>query len=159
MKKIQKILYIIVLACIMSSCTGLYQSTRVPATSFSPDFVRLDIKLNDFELLGETEISYASRHYLGIINILDVVNDSIVNIRDIESVNFVGEKDMAISPYMRRAAVKVVEEYPAADYYMPVYSKRRVEKMFLGRKVSEKMIIKVYNLKDEFMGVRNDTLR
>lgn len=159
MKSIRKIIYVIILTCILSSCAGLYQSTRIGTTSLSPDFVRLDLNMDNIELLGEAEISYSSRHYLGIINILDVVNDSIAKVRNIESVDFVGKKDMYVNPYMKRAAVKVVEEYPDGDYYIPIYSRRTVDRMFMGRKVSETMIIKVYNLKDEVGVAGSDTLR
>ena len=48
---------------------------------------------------------------------------------------------------VKMALYKVVEEYPDADYYVPVIKKTEVERMFLGRYVKESVTIKAYKLK------------
>ena len=45
------------------------------------------------------------------------------------------------------ALYKVVEEYPEADYYVPVIKQTEVERMFLGKFTKESVTLKAYKLK------------
>ncbi len=102
---------------------------------------------DDFELMGEVEISYESRRYLGFLNYVDKINGQDVPVREIERVNINGLTDIPVDRFMRRAAVKVIEQFPDADYYIPHYSKITIHQMFLGRRINEKMVIRAYKLK------------
>ena len=134
---------------VLSSCARYYQTSNVKSSSFIPDRVRFDLYNDDFEYVGEVEISYDSRRYLGIFSHLDSLNHQTVPPREIENVNIAGVTDIAVNRYMRRAAVKVIEQFPLADYYVPLYSKKTTQQMFLGRRVNEKMVIRAYKLKSD----------
>lgn len=149
MKKAHIILLFIGLVLIISSCSSYKYTSNIKSSSFVPDKVRLELYNDDFKELGEVEISYDARRYFGIFNFLDSLNKEIVPPRQIESVKIAGVTDLSVNKYMRRAAVKAVETFPNADYFVPVYSKSTVLQMFLGKRTSEKMIIRAYELKDE----------
>ena len=44
------------------------------------------------------------------------------------------------------ALYKVVEEFPGADYYVPVMKKTEIERMFMGKYVKETVTLKAYKL-------------
>ncbi|MCB0804946.1 MAG: hypothetical protein KDC05_04055 [Bacteroidales bacterium] len=148
-KDISRLLVFFALLVLISSCASLTRTSKVKSTSMTPDYVRFDLYNDDFELLGEVEISYDARKYLGIFNYLDSLNNEYVEPRIIEKVNIEGMYDISLNKFMKRAAVKVIEEFPGADYYVPLYSKMTVQQMFLGRRYNEKMIIRAYKLKQE----------
>lgn len=147
MKKILTISVLIVFGFILTSCSGLYKFSNIKTTSFTPDRVRLNLENKDFEFLGEMEISYASRTYLGFINLLDSLNSEVVPPRIVEKVQVSGFSDIRMNDHLKRAAVKVVNQYPTADYYLPLYSRKTVEQMFMGKRTHVKMLVKVYKLK------------
>ena len=130
-----------------SSCSGLRQVSGVQSTSFVPDYVRVDANINDYEQLGETTVTIESRKYLGFINKLDRVNDVDYNFRDVKIVEFEGKTNINLCGDIKKALYKVTEEYPNADYYVPVMKKTEIEKMFLGKYIKESVVIKVYSLK------------
>jgi hypothetical protein len=147
MKNLLSILVLIVLGFILTSCSGLYKFSNIKTTSFTPDRVRLNLENKDFEFLGEMEISYASRTYLGFINLLDSLNNEVPPQRVVEKVQVSGFSDIRMNDRLKRAAIKVVNQYPTADYYLPLYSRKTVEQMFMGKRTYEKMLVKVYKLK------------
>lgn len=131
----------------VTSCSGLYDYTKVNGTSFVPNEVRLNLDLNDFELLGATSVSVSWRSYFGIFHLLDEVNGQIYDRRNVKKVNWYGHKDFPVHGRVNRATYKVVEEYPNADYYVPMYANRQVMRMFLGKRVKQELVIKAYKLK------------
>jgi hypothetical protein len=131
----------------LSSCSGLYHYQKVGTTSFSPDHVRLNMNLDDMELLGSTTVSVTSRTYLGIFKTIDTINDVKYNFREVKKVKLAGRKSIALSGDLRKAAYKVVEEYPDADFYVPVYSQRQIRRLFLGKKQTVSAVIKAFKLK------------
>ena len=149
MKKISRYLAFFALLLMISACASLNKTSRVKSTSMVPDRVRFDLYNDDFMLLGEVEISYDARRYFGIFRYLDSLNNQYVEPRVIERVRISGMTDIPLNRFLERAAVKVIEQYPGADYYIPLYSKLTVEQMFLGRRYNEKMIIRAYKLKEE----------
>lgn len=130
-----------------ASCGVQYESTRVKSVSMTPDVVRLDLDLSNFELLGETEVSVDYRTYLGFIRCLDSVNHEAYNRRIVNKVRLKGHKDFSLPRSLNRAVYKVVEAYPAADYYVPMFTQKKIMKMFLGRQTEQTVVIKAYQLK------------
>lgn len=130
-----------------SSCSGLYDYTKANTASFVPKDVRLNMDMNDFELLGATSMSISFRNYFGIFHMIDEVNGQTYDRRNIKKVDWYGHKDFPVAGRINKATYKVVEEYPNADYYVPMYSNRQVMRMFLGKRVKQELIIKAYKLK------------
>lgn len=119
----------------------------VQTTSFVPDYVRVEANINDYEQLGETTITVESRRYLGFINKIDKINDEDYNFRDVKIVELEGKTNIRLTGDIKKALYKVVEEYPNADYYVPVMKKTEVDRMFLGKYVKKSVTIKAYVLK------------
>jgi len=147
MMKLKKLFLSLFVVLLFASCGVQYESTRVKSTSLTPDVVRLDLDLSDFELLGETEVSVNYRTYLGYIRCLDSVNHEAYNRRVVNKVTLKGHKDFSLPRYLDLAAYKVVEAYPTADYYVPAYTHQKIWKMFLGRQIQQSVVIKAYKLK------------
>jgi hypothetical protein len=132
-----------------SSCSGLYHYNQVNTTSFSPDNVRLDMDLSDFELQGSTTISVSTRVYFGLFKKTDFINDVQYNFREVKKVNLQGHQRISLSNDLRKAAYKVIEAYPNADFYVPVYTQKEVHRMFLGRQQTTTAVIKAFKLKSK----------
>lgn len=147
MMKLNKLFLSLFVILLFASCGVQYESTRVKSTSMTPDEVRLNLDLSNFELLGETEVSVDYRTYLGFINCLDSVNHEAYNRRIVNKVKLKGHKDFSLPRYLNRAAYKVVEAFPEADYYVPMYTRKKILKMFLGRQSEQAIVIKAYKLK------------
>lgn len=109
-----------------SSCSGLRQVSGVQSTSFTPDYVRVDANINDYVQLGETTVTVESREYLGFINKIDKINDEDYNFRDVKIVELEGKTNIKLNGDIKMALYKVVEEYPEADYYVPVIKQTEV---------------------------------
>lgn len=130
-----------------SSCSGLRQVSGVQSTSFVPDYVRVEANINDYAQLGETTVTLEYREYIGFINKIDKVNGEDYNFRDIKIIELEGNTNIKLNGNIKLALYKVVEEYPNADYYVPVMKQTDVERMFLGKYVKESVTLKAYKLK------------
>lgn len=130
-----------------SSCSGLRQVSGVQSTSFTPDYVRVDANINDYVQLGEITVTVESREYLGFINKIDKINDEDYNFRDVKIVKLEGKTNIKLNGDIKMALYKVIEEYPNADYYVPVMKQTEVERMFLGKYIKESVTLKAYKLK------------
>lgn len=135
------------MALSFSSCSGLRQVSGVQSTSFAPDCVRVEANINDYTQLGETTVTVESRRYLGIIKKIDKINGIDYDFRDVKIVELEGRNNIKLDGDIEKALYKVVEEYPNADYYVPVMKKTEVERMFLGRYIKESVVLKAYKLK------------
>jgi hypothetical protein len=121
--------------------------SAVQSASFVPDYVRVDANINDYEQLGETTVTVESREYLGFISKIDRVNGIDYNFRDVKIVELEGNTNIKLNGNIKKALYKVIDEYPNADYYVPVVKKTEIEKMFLGKYKKESVVIKAYSLK------------
>ena len=139
------ILFIIGFALLCTSCTLTHKT--VPATSFTPDIVRLDLTMDQFEYLGETEISVTLKTYLGMFRKIEMINGLPKETHNIKRATFYGNKDIPVNGIMKRAAYKVIEDFPNADYYVPVNYQEDIHRMFLGNTKTIKMKIKAYKFK------------
>lgn len=130
-----------------SSCSGLQQVSEVQSTSFAPTFVRVDANISDYVLLGETTVSVERKEYFGLIDKIDKINGEYYNFRDVKIVEFEGRNNIKLRGDIKKALYKVVEDYPEADYYVPVMKTTEVERLFLGKLIKESVTIKAYKLK------------
>lgn len=128
----------------LSSCSNYYTRTERRSTSFTPDHVRLNVNLSDFEYLGKTEISVQSRQYLGIIHRIDSINDRPYNYRDVRVVELSGHHDIRLTPDMQKAAYKVLDEFPDATYYIVSNNYEKIHRLFLGKWKLQTMEVQAY---------------
>ncbi|MGL1885373.1 MAG: hypothetical protein OCD76_02565 [Reichenbachiella sp.] len=145
----KKLLYpaIIVLVVLVSSCSQYRILTERQTTSLRPNLVQLHIDLEDFEYLGKSEISVVSRKYVGLFSRIDTVNNERYNYRDIKVVTLTGFTDIKLKAEMRKAAYKVIDDYPEANYYIIGQDYKKVHRMFLGSKTWRSMDIHAYKFK------------
>jgi hypothetical protein len=144
--KILKLLSLITLL-LLSSCSGLYHYNKVNTISLTPDHVRLNMNMEDIELLGSTSISVTSRTYFGMFKTIDSVNNVEYNFREVKKVYLDRKKGVPLSKDLRKATYKAIEEYPDADFYVPVYSQNQVHRLFLGKRQTTTAVIKAFKLK------------
>jgi len=142
------VLSIIGITLLCTSCTlGRFSHQTAPATSFAPNIVKLELTMEQFEYLGETEISVKQRTYMGMFTKLDSINGLPKDIRNKKFTEFYGNKDIPVKGIMKRAAYKVIEDFPDADYYIPVNHQMNTFRMFMGSYKTRTMKIKAYKLK------------
>lgn len=121
----------------LSSCSVVRQST------YSPRAVEHNLCMADFEYLGETEISVEYRTYLGVFRSIDVINGEKYDGKKTVYTKLPG----CTSLVLNRAAYKVWEEYPDADYLVVSRSQRSTERLLLGGEVKTSAKVKAYKLK------------
>lgn len=124
-----------------SSCSGNKYVTD--ANSFS----KTGFRLEDYEVLGQTTVTVESRTYLGVIHIIDKVNDEPYNPRDKQIVRIYGSDMTYLNGDLNKAIYKVLEEYPDAEFLMPTIAKKEISKLFLGRYTKQTMVVKAYKLR------------
>ena len=130
----------------MSSCIGTYNTKSSRTASFYPNLVWYELTSDDMELLGEMEISISYRRYLGIFRVFDKINGEDVNRRVINTVSLYGDKNVPLSPILKRALYEVHIQYPEADFLIPAFETEQKETMFLGRRVEKRAKIRAYKL-------------
>jgi hypothetical protein len=145
MKNIIKILFITVIVISLSSCLGTRKSTVASNRPMNADVVRLDLKMEDFQLLGEEKLDISYRKYFELITFIDSINGTPVQRRNIKTLQF-----STISPFnnlVSRAMSPLVEKYPEADFVTPIYSSVSSNGMLFGSKNKLMVKVKVYKFK------------
>lgn len=137
MKIYKLFLLSVALVLCLSSCSVVRQST------YSPRAVEHNLCMEDFEYLGETEISVEYRKYLGVFRTIDVINGKKYDGKKTVYTKLPG----CTSLVLNRAAYKVWEEYPDADYLVVSRSQRSTERLLLGSEVKVSAKVKAYKLK------------
>ena len=135
-----KYLMLVFLIATMTGC-----GTLTKEKNFSPNQVQLNIDLNNLDYLGETEIEVTYRTYFGIIKVMDTVNGEMYDATN-SLVTTLGNGTI-LSGNIKKAAYKAIQKYPDATYFQPVRKIRQVNRLFLGKEVSEKAIIRAYKFK------------
>lgn len=146
MKKYINITLLLALLVSLSSCASVSISRRSDTISFKPTEVRLDIDMDDFELLGDVEVSIDYRTYLGVFTSIDMVNNELYDQRNKQNIS-VSNLSLAYKGRLSKAMYKVFETYPETDYIMPVYVKNQTHNMFLGSSVNKVAKFKAYKFK------------
>ncbi|MDP4240296.1 MAG: hypothetical protein Q8904_12585 [Bacteroidota bacterium] len=133
---------------LMSACSiGQYSSNTVRTADFAPGFVKLDLTMNDFELLGEVKVTVEYRTYFNAINVYETINGEAYNRRVSRRVHFAGDRGIRLSLPIQKATYKVIDQFPNGDYYVPVFTDKQIEGQFLGRHTKEIVTFKVYKQK------------
>ncbi|PTB95443.1 hypothetical protein C9994_11275 [Marivirga lumbricoides] len=149
MKKLIWIITILIVPIIFTSCGNFYTYNQKRSISLTPDFVRLNVDINDIEYLGKTEISVSSRQYIGFIKVIDSINNSPYNYQNVRVTELSGPADINLKNEMKKAAYKVVDEFPEATYYVVTNDYKQINRMFLGKKEVRRMEIQAFKYKVE----------
>ncbi|MAY83921.1 MAG: hypothetical protein CMP59_07290 [Flavobacteriales bacterium] len=113
-----------------------------------PDVVWLKMTLDDYEFLGDVEIEVEFHRYFGVFKYVNTINGEPVSISNRNYVRLQGRTPIRLNPpVLDRALYKAYQEYPEADFLMPVMTTTEVQQLFLGRKVTAKAKIKMYKIK------------
>jgi hypothetical protein len=148
MKNLFKIIICVAIVGFFSACSiGQHTYNTARTTNLSPDIVRLDLSLSDFEFLGEVKVNVEYRTYLKGIMVYETINGEPYNRRVSRHVSFAGKSPVFLSFPIRKATYKVIETYPDADYYVPVFTDKVKENFFLGSRIKEEVVFKVYKQK------------
>ena len=144
----RNILKLIVLTIVLSSC-AVTNSHNFGDTLRSRSYVEL--KLDDIQYLGETEISYEYSRYLFIGTRLISINGEFPDNSEKHYVEIptsvLGNIRSIFEPNMKRALYKAYLEYPNADYIEITTTNIETHRMFLGRKIRKSAIVKAYKYK------------
>ena len=144
----RNILKLIVLAIVLSSC-AVTNSHNFGDTLRSRSYVEL--KLDDIQYLGETEISYEYSRYLFIGTRLISINGEFPDNSEKHYVEIptsvLGNIRSIFEPNMKRALYKAYLEYPNADYIEITTTNIETHRMFLGRKIRKSATVKAYKYK------------
>ena len=143
------VLMLLTVGVLFASCSNYYTWSERRTVSLTPNDVRLNINLSDFEYLGKTEISARSRQYLGFINVIDSINNQPYNYRDLRIVRLTGPRDIRLSADLQKAAYKVLDDFPDATYYVVSSDYQKVHRLFLGKWWLHTMEIQAYKYKVE----------
>ncbi|MFC2115358.1 hypothetical protein ACFLTU_02720 [Bacteroidota bacterium] len=130
----------------MSSCVGTYNTKSSRTASFYPNLVWYELSSDDMQFLGEMEISISYRKYLGIFRVYENINGEAVNRRIVNTLTLYGDKNVPLSPVLRRALYDVHVQYPEADFLIPVFEIEQLQTMFMGRRVEKRAKIRAYKL-------------
>ncbi len=139
--------YILIL---LAACSMTLASCSVSRVSVSsPGRVHMEVTMDDFEYLGESEISVEYRTYLGFIRIVDMVNGEPKDRQHTSklSANNGVPVFTKIPAVFNRAAYKLAEEFPEAEYFRVVTTKTEKTRLFLGGSAVKTAKVKAYRLK------------
>jgi len=147
MNKFKIGLALLVIVLITSSCgtTNIEQTSG--SVNFIPDRVEMHVNLDDYEMLGEMEVTIKYKRYFGLIKIVQSINNEPINRRVKKTMEVYGLEGIKIRKNLERALYKVHEEYPSGDFIVPVYSAEKKHKMFLGRRIKKTLKVKIYKTK------------
>jgi hypothetical protein len=144
----KNIFKLVVLSLIVTSCS-VTNSHNFEDSLKSRSYVEL--KLDDIQYLGETEISYEYSRYLFIGTRVISINEELPDNSEKHYVELptsvLGNIWSIFEPNMKRALYKAYIEYPNADYLEITSTNVETHRMFLGRKIRKSATVKAYKYK------------
>lgn len=144
-------LSLLVITLMVSSCgIGMHTNKTMRTGTLMPNSVRLDVTLDDFELLGEMEVSVQYHQYLGFFKVVNEMNGQPYDRRHTNRISMVGYGNIPISAnkYVKEAMYQAHIKMPDADFLVPVNMISEVNQMLGGRKVKTVVKVKAYKIKD-----------
>tara|TARA_B100000795_G_C22658242_1_gene383035 strand:- start:216 stop:671 length:456 start_codon:yes stop_codon:yes gene_type:complete len=139
---------LITISFILSSC-AVTNTHNLGDLMQNRGYVSLDI--SDIKNLGETEVSFEYSKYLFLGSRLISLNgefpdNGVKHYVDLQTSawDFLGLLSLFEQRYMKRALYKAYIEFPTADYLEITSENIETHKMFLGRKIKRKAIVKAY---------------
>jgi len=146
------ILSIIVFVSLLTSC-GVSTNKLMRTGTFMPNDVRLNMTLDDFQYLGDADVTAEYSKYFGFITVFKLINGKEVARRNQSIVNLEGNGSftlpLMLNKKLRRAMFDVHIKYPSADFLIPVYIITEKQGMFLGSIVKQKIKVKAYKIKEK----------
>ena len=117
--------------------------------AFTPGATQLTLQMSDLEYLGESEITVEYRRYLGFITVTDKINGEVYMKDAIKKFPILNSTTDFSGLYCKlgRAAYKLAEEFPQADYFIVTSQTKERYQLFLGSQVSAKAKVKAYSFK------------
>ena len=137
----------LIIMFIFSSCAITDTEKNSGSMNLMPDRVEMHVSLDDYEMLGEMEVSIKYSRYFGLIKIIQSINEEPYERRNKQTMEVYGLEGIKIRNDLERALYKVHEKYPSGDFIVPVYTIEEKEKMFLGRRVKKRLKVKIYKTK------------
>ena len=138
-----KPLRFILAAVILASLTACSVTRHRP---YSVESTRLNLAMSDLEYVGETEISVDYRQYIGFIPVIDSINGTAYDGVEIKSTR-IGNAPAGLYGKLNRAAYKLVEDFPEAEYFLVVSQDKTITRLFLGSDIKVKARVKAYKFK------------
>jgi hypothetical protein len=135
-------------ALFLTSCIGVRTTKTARPVSFLPDYVEMQVKLDDYQYLGTEEVTVKFRRYFGFYTITDSINGQLPTIRNFNIVNMGVANNIAINARLRTALYAAMYKHPDADFIVPVNIRSQVDQMFLGRVSRETLRVKLYKIKE-----------
>ena len=152
LKNIIFLISIIVFASLFSSC-GVSTTKLMRTGTFMPNDVRLNMTLDDFQYLGESEVTIEYSKYFGFITVFKLINGKEVARRNHSIMSLEGNGNFSmplmLNQKLRRALFDVHIKYPNADFIVPVNIITESEGMFLGSNIKQKIKVKGYKIKEK----------
>ena len=131
----------------LSSCNIVKHNVHKPVRGY------LKLNMDNFEHLGDTEISVKYNQYIGFIRVIETINNKPYDKQVIHRTNYVGGTGISnassgcSNAVLSRALYKVFDEYPDADYIFISNEKSQITRLFLGSEVAVSAKVKAYKLK------------
>lgn len=152
MKVLNKIFIPLILLTLFASCS--VKTNKIMRTgSFMPTEVQLQQTMNDFEFIGEGEVSVEYGRYFFFFTHLNLINGKEVATRNQTSIGFSGSGNFSFTlssnKKIKRAVYDMHVKYPNADFLVPVNIITETQGMILGSKVKQTMKVKAYKIKDK----------
>lgn len=96
--------------------------------------------------LGETEVEITYSSYFGIFRNIHTINNEEYDNTN-KKITRLGRQKVGNLSGLSKAAYKVLEVFPEAQYYQVVRTTTTKERLFLGSEVKKKALIKAYKYK------------
>lgn len=116
-------------------------------STLTPNRVEVHLTPDNLVYLGEVTFDVDYRVYLGFIRHIDSINGIPFYRRESVLVNMSGPRGLNIHPILGRAAYKLYEKYPDADYYIVNRNASVKKHMFMGTFVHQEATVKAFKIK------------
>jgi hypothetical protein len=150
MKNIYKLLFLALVVLSLSSCLATRTSSVAMSKPMNANFIRLDLKMEDFQLLGEEKLTVVYRKYFSFYNFggftyIDSINGVPYDRYNVKTIRF--NSFSPFSSLASKAIAPLIEKYPNADFISQVSSTNVSHVMFGGNKNKLTIYVKFYKFK------------
>lgn len=133
-----------VVALLFASC-----GTTTRMRSFSPQVTHLQYTNDDLEFLGEMEVAVNYSTWLGMFYQIHTLNGVEYDSSCKKKAKFTnGASIPKMNGKLNKAAYAVVEKFPEAGFYQVVRVTSEKQKLFLGKEITRKALIRAYKIRN-----------
>lgn len=145
MKIVKYIIASFAAALLVASCGVVDRSS-----SYTAGGSQLIIQMDQLQYIGESEISVSYDRNFGISRIKSINGENYDPA--VKKYGEIGTKGClffrgTLLSKLDRAAYKVYEDFPQAEYFIVVRQSSVTQKLFLGRSVESKAVVRAYKFK------------